>query len=127
MNFETLMNSKLVENTGWTLAHSVWQIALVALVLFFVLRVLRESSANARYLAAVFALVLATLLPVVTFVQISGNSSVEKLRIENSKAVSGGEINRYSPPAENFPYLPNAETAAVNVEDKSFFAQLENL
>ncbi|MDQ3129374.1 MAG: hypothetical protein M3Q99_01270 [Acidobacteriota bacterium] len=127
MNFETLMNSKLVENTGWTLAHSVWQIALVALVLFFVLRVLRESSANARYLAAVFALVLATLLPVVTFVQISEKSSNEKLSIESFKAISGGRINRAYPSAETYPDFPNAETAAVNVEDKSFFAQLENL
>ena len=53
MNWEIFTNSKIVENIGWTLLHSFWQIALVAFVLLLLLRVLRSSSANVRYLAAV--------------------------------------------------------------------------
>lgn len=127
MNLEIYTNSKLVENLGWTLAHSVWQFALIALVLFLILRVLRGFSANTRYLAAVFALVLATLLPVYTFVQVRGNSSNEKIRIENFKEISGGQINRDFPRTEQFPDFPNAETAAVRAENKSLFARIENL
>ncbi|HEX8636530.1 MAG TPA: hypothetical protein VF692_00595, partial [Pyrinomonadaceae bacterium] len=81
MNWEIFINSKLVENLGWTLAHSVWQIALIALILFLILPLLRRYSANARYLAAVFALAAATVLPIITFVQITGNSSIEPLQI----------------------------------------------
>ncbi len=46
------INSKLVENIGWTLLHSLWQIALIAFVLFILLKILRGFSANVRYFAA---------------------------------------------------------------------------
>ncbi|MGI8882676.1 MAG: M56 family metallopeptidase [Pyrinomonadaceae bacterium] len=127
MNLEIFTNSQLVENLGWTLAHSVWQIALIALVLFFILRVLRGFPANSRYLAAVFALALATLLPIYTFVQVRGNSSNERIRIENFKEISGGQINRDFPRTEKFSDFPNAETAAVKSRNPSFITRIENL
>ena len=42
MNWEIFTNSKLVENIGWTLLHSFWQIAFAALLLFLLLRVFRQ-------------------------------------------------------------------------------------
>ena len=77
MNWEILINSKFIENLGWTLVHSVWQIALIASVLFALLRVLQRFSANTRYLVSVFALAFALVLPVATFVNLSGNPTVD--------------------------------------------------
>jgi hypothetical protein len=80
MNAEILINSKLIENLGWTLFHSLWQIALVALALFALLKILRGFSANTRYLVSVCALTFAAVLPLITFVQLTGNSQKDFLR-----------------------------------------------
>ena len=48
MIWENFLNSSVVENLGWTLLHSIWQIALPAAWLFLALRVFVKSSANAR-------------------------------------------------------------------------------
>ena len=126
MNQEIFINSKLVENLGWTLAHSVWQIALIALVLFFILRVLRRFSANARYLAAVFALAAATILPIVTFVQIAANSSVEHFQIDNSKDAFAEQKNKNTRRAEILPAFADTVPASANADDKNIYAAIEN-
>ncbi|MBX7170644.1 MAG: hypothetical protein K1X72_06770 [Pyrinomonadaceae bacterium] len=69
------MNSWVIENLGLTLLHSLWQIAFVAVILIAALRVLRESSANFRYFASVSALCLSLILPIATFLYLSGNTS----------------------------------------------------
>lgn len=58
MIWQEIFNSTLVENLGWTLLHSVWQIALITLALFSALKILTKSAANSRYLVSLFALVL---------------------------------------------------------------------
>ncbi|MDD5706256.1 MAG: M56 family metallopeptidase [Kiritimatiellae bacterium] len=55
-----------VQRVGWALVHSLWQAAIVAIVLAVALRLMRKVSANARYLAACAALVLIVALPIVT-------------------------------------------------------------
>ena len=62
MNWEILSRSQLVENLGWTLLHSVWQIALIGFVLFALLRAFQKFSANTRYIISVFALAFALIL-----------------------------------------------------------------
>lgn len=44
------------ERVGWALMHSFWQCSLLATLLAFVLRMLRRSSAQARYVAACLTL-----------------------------------------------------------------------
>jgi|GEM_PF-3476857 len=56
----------LIQPMGWMLLHSLWQMAAVALVLAVVLRFLRKSSANLRYLLACGCLFLMVLIPAVT-------------------------------------------------------------
>ncbi|MGI8669698.1 MAG: M56 family metallopeptidase [Aridibacter sp.] len=68
MILEIFRNSSLVENLAWTLLHSVWQIGFVAILLFLALRFISKSNANLRYFVSVFALSLALLLPVGTFI-----------------------------------------------------------
>lgn len=52
---------------GWTLLHSLWQGALVAVVLALVLAATPRWSANARYLCAVLALGVVIVLSVLTY------------------------------------------------------------
>lgn len=67
MTWKILTDSKLIENLGWTLVHSVWQFVLVALCLFFVLRIFDKLSASVRYVLAVVALGFTFVLTVVRF------------------------------------------------------------
>ncbi len=60
-----------VERIGWTLVHSVWQLAAVALVAALVDFAARRSSANARYIVSALALGTMLLLPGVTWLCIA--------------------------------------------------------
>ena len=51
-----ILSTAPVERIGWTLLHSVWQFALLAVLLAGALEVLRRRSANLRYLVGCFAL-----------------------------------------------------------------------
>jgi beta-lactamase regulating signal transducer with metallopeptidase domain len=42
MNIDAIAQSKLIADIGWTLAHSIWQIGVVSLVLFLLLHLLRD-------------------------------------------------------------------------------------
>ena len=83
-------DTKLIEQLGWTLLHSLWQIALVALALFVLLRLVQSSSANLRYLIAVSFLAISVILPVVTFLQVSERIDITQTR------------QRYLQPDESF-------------------------
>ncbi|HEY9284145.1 MAG TPA: hypothetical protein VIP46_11885, partial [Pyrinomonadaceae bacterium] len=63
---EAIVSHPLAQATGWALAHSVWQGALVALAFAAANRLLRESSAQARYVAGCAALALLVALPLTT-------------------------------------------------------------
>jgi beta-lactamase regulating signal transducer with metallopeptidase domain len=71
MNWNTFSDSTTVQHLGWTLAHSIWQLALIAGVLFIALRLVVKTSPNTRYLVCVVALALSMIVPVVTFLQVS--------------------------------------------------------
>ena len=75
MNWQIYENQELVGNIGWTLVHSMWQILVIALLLFCSLRIVQNASANLRYLFCVSALFLAIALPVTTFISLSANST----------------------------------------------------
>jgi len=64
---ENILSREVVHKLGWTLLHSLWQGVVVLLLLVVLLRVLRKSSANLRYVFACLGLVMVVLLPVVTF------------------------------------------------------------
>jgi beta-lactamase regulating signal transducer with metallopeptidase domain len=75
MNLRMLLDSATLQNLGWTLAHSVWQLALVALALAVVLALLREASARTRYAVACLAMLTMLALPVATFLGIDSSSA----------------------------------------------------
>ena len=67
MNALSLLSpQEIAERIGWTLLHSVWQTALIGIVLALLLRWLRGASANLRYALACSALALVVLWPIRT-------------------------------------------------------------
>lgn len=64
---QSILFQPLTEKLGWTLIHFIWQGAAAAILLALLLRILRKSSANARYLVTCIGLVLIILLPIITF------------------------------------------------------------
>jgi beta-lactamase regulating signal transducer with metallopeptidase domain/peptidoglycan/xylan/chitin deacetylase (PgdA/CDA1 family) len=125
MILENLANSQLVENLGWTLLHSVWQIAFVALWLFLALRVFAKSAANSRYLVSLFALCLAFLIPLTTFVWLSQKSANVRQGSMNTDTKNAAIINEAFQQAEDVPPLKN--TSGENSASENFFISVENL
>src|SRR3954464_15995074 len=66
-----LISYTLIENLGWTLLHSVWQFALVAGVLFVILKCIDRGATNVRHFFSVCALFVAIALPITTYLHIS--------------------------------------------------------
>jgi len=64
---ERLATNPVVAAAGWTLLHSLWQCAAVAMVLAGVLLVLRRRTPQARYVASCVALLVMAAAPAVTF------------------------------------------------------------
>ena len=62
-----VLSSTTAGRLGWTLLHSVWQFACIAVVLWAALTVLRRRSANVRYLVACLALLATLASSAVTF------------------------------------------------------------
>ena len=72
-----VLESPLIEALGWALVHFVWQAALLALLLFFLLIPLRRVSARVRYVVqcAVFAAMSAC--PLVTWCWIATSQTAK--------------------------------------------------
>ncbi len=72
---ENLISQTTVERLGWMLVHCLWQATAVALLLVGLLRLLRTSDANRRYVVSCLALAVMVILPVLTIQFISGAGS----------------------------------------------------
>ncbi|MDQ3015499.1 MAG: M48 family metalloprotease [Bacteroidota bacterium] len=67
LNFQW-MQSVWFKALGWTFVHSLWQIAIIGLVLFIILRLIPGSKAHARYTISTFALWLIVISGLSTFI-----------------------------------------------------------
>ncbi len=75
-SFVLFSEQPLVRIFGWSLLHFVWEGAIVAALLAWVLRLLSGRSPQLRYLVALCGLVLMTILPLITFGYIAIRSHV---------------------------------------------------
>lgn len=64
---ESILQSDALQALGWTLVHSVWQIAGLAFLLMLTLALLRGYSPRVRYCAALTAMAAVIVLSVLTF------------------------------------------------------------
>lgn len=61
------LSDQTVYALGWTLIHSLWQIMFIAFLLYGLLGLLRNKSANSRYTAVAVAFLFITVTSVATF------------------------------------------------------------
>jgi bla regulator protein BlaR1 len=80
---EYLFSSELIEALGWTLAHSVWQGALLTMMLFVVLVFIRNSSAQLKYFISFVSLLCLLGWSAATFVH-SYNYAVRKVALKEN-------------------------------------------
>src|SRR5439155_15025295 len=104
MNWETITGSKLVQDIGWTLIDSIWQIGAIALVLYLVLVLFRKTSSNFRYAMSVIALMLSFLIPAGTFVsrmqaRTDTNSVVQNMNVKTGHIDPNLDVDRLGGPA----------------------------
>ena len=125
MNFEFLINSSLVENLGWTLAHSLWQISAIAALCFLGLKAARNATANFRYLLACAALFLTLCLPAATFVWFA-NAPAETTASAFVTKTNGKKIEVKKPVQdERFSAIEKNESEAI--ANSTPIYSLENL
>ncbi len=73
----TWMESEWAQALGWTFVHSIWQIALIGLALFIVLRYIPKRKANLRYTLSTLALWLIVCTTLSTFlVMLPGKGTI---------------------------------------------------
>lgn len=65
---ESWIRSSWMEALGWTFVHSIWQIAVIGLLLFVVLRCIPGRSAHMRYTISTMALWLIVVMALSTFI-----------------------------------------------------------
>lgn len=63
----TLIPSNVAEALGWTILHSLWQASIIGAALMFLLKVMKNTQANQRYLLSLVALFSVLLVAVITF------------------------------------------------------------
>jgi bla regulator protein blaR1 len=81
----SLFQSEWMKALGWTFVHSLWQIALIGLLLFIILRLIPGRSAHMRYTISTLALWLILVMALATFIvmlpdtrvltEVSGNTN----------------------------------------------------
>lgn len=127
MNWETLTNSKLIENLGWTLVSSVWQIGLIWLVSFLFLRIFDKLSANARYLFAVAALGFAFVLPLASFIHLANESAHNQFSDKVSTTENFDSLNNKAQPTENFSLSASNKSQTESSSSENAFLSFANL
>jgi len=110
---ENILSQEIVQKLGWTLIHFVWQAAAVALLLAIVLKLLRKSSANLRYMLACLALTLMVLLPVMTMWAVNV-STAGTVTTQGPVAESAIDVTEGIPIAEMAVIPPQAESIAAS-------------
>ena len=67
ISFEQLLSAEILHRWGWTLLHSLWQLAIVGVLLAFLLRVAHRRTASTRYVVACLGLTFMFLTPMTTY------------------------------------------------------------
>jgi beta-lactamase regulating signal transducer with metallopeptidase domain len=122
-----LIDHPSVATLGWTLTHFLWQGAVLGLVAFFILRVVRPSSASARYVVGVCVLAAMLLTPIATFVSSSGHSASSRRASQTTSTptpvagaglVTGAIVaNLEANPAAVRELLPPAGQPVINADE----------
>ena len=89
---DRLCSEAIVERLGWVLVHSMWQFAAVAIMAAVIAKILRRSSATARYGVLVIAMAMTVVAPCVTWIFIPASGVASALR-EDTVAIESQPSN----------------------------------
>ncbi len=96
----TFLQADWAERAGWTLLHSLWQIAAVAAVYAMAAFVLRGRSANSRYVLGCVAILAMLGLPVGTYALLSQDGPLEITEASNPPSVVALPTESPAPPSD---------------------------
>ncbi len=99
-SFQNIVSQQIVQRLGWTLIHFLWQGTAVAVLLAVVLRLLKKSTANMRYLVTFMAMALIVFLPIVTLRMIG--ASVPAVDVEKAESAELIIVESPTVPAVEF-------------------------
>ncbi|QNH63176.1 M56 family metallopeptidase [Hymenobacter sediminicola] len=105
---EQVLSPALVRALGWTLVHSLWQGAVVALALAGLLLLLRRHRASVRYNVSAVALVVMLGLAAVTFARhyYAARTVVASATISEVDTIAGSTLELAAAPAATAPAGP---------------------
>ena len=126
-----LFSSEFIEATGWTIVHSLWQATIVAVVLTFLLLLIRRNSSQLKYIISFFAMLIIVGWSGITFAN-AYNYAKEKTVLRDKISSDPSYIKLYL--ADKLQIEQNSETAATEVDInfrllkiRSFFQRNFNL
>ncbi|NIM13906.1 MAG: M48 family metalloprotease [Candidatus Aminicenantes bacterium] len=108
----SIISENLINALGWTIIHSLWQGAVIAIGFALVMFFMRRFSARTRYLVGVMGLMLVLAMSVVTFVSIYAPG------MQGAAAIAGAEGSA--------PAVTAAENTGENVTLAAFFKNYFN-
>lgn len=66
-----LLSQETIQALGWTILHSLWQAALIAILLVISLIILRKNSSKMRYFVTSLAMLTVLMVSIITFISIN--------------------------------------------------------
>jgi len=105
---EYLLSPQTVEALGWTLLHSLWQGAIFALVLVFVLILLKRYTAQSRYVVAV-GLLSAFFLTISATFAMQWKAANANIAMSEKNAVDQSDNDSFTLNNENLDLSSNTE------------------
>ncbi|MBC8486470.1 MAG: M56 family metallopeptidase [Bacteroidetes bacterium] len=119
MNFVyNLFSENLINATGWTLFHSIWQIGVVAVFLKLVLLLLKKKSSDLRYSLSAISLFVIIICSSVTF---SKHYLDESINQETSDNVLISNFNIQNTPGQSGDFLYNKKGNTTPALNYKFF------
>ena len=115
--------SKIINSLGWTLVHSIWQIAALSMLLWLAFRLIDPRRSDLRYVAAASILTLSFLIPVLTLVRMVGSAERSIATGDAGGLIDNETRENGDGPAERESYLnqlrPGIQTNAAWVSSET--------
>lgn len=131
----TCLQAAWAERTGWTLVHSLWQIAAITGVYALLVLVLRNRSASARYMVGCVAMAAMLALPAVTYVMLPTSAVPEVETLSDPTPVAATPLPKPSMTPRDFTFTepeaiavdpPAAAPVPTQDEDVAFIASVSS-
>ncbi len=89
---KAFQGSEAIHRLGWTLLHTLWLGAAVAVLFIAAMLILRRCSANARYLIGCIAMVLMIALPVAAFFMVPAPAEPPLEPADNARVMPAAQL-----------------------------------